>query len=241
MKALILSVFILIFSQVSYGKNLIIGVENIDYHPISSIKSGEYAGYARELLDHFAKEYNHNITYRPLPIVRLFHELVEDEIDLKFPDNPNWASDFKQGTDITYSQSALSYTDGIMVSADKLGQTKLKTLGIVRGFTPYAVINEVNQGAIKVKEFNNIKTLISIFLNRGDVEGVYFNVAIASYTMRSLGIDDEIIAFDSSLPHINGDYFLSTVKHTDIIKEFDEFLERNSSFVEKLKEKYGLN
>ncbi|WP_341665957.1 transporter substrate-binding domain-containing protein [Vibrio sp.] len=241
MKALIISLFVLTYSQLSHGKNLVIGVENIDYYPIYFIKSGEYAGYARELLDHFAKEYNHTITYRPLPIIRLFQELVDQKIDLKFPDNPNWGGKFKKESTVSYSQSTLSYIDGIMVTADKLGQTKLKTLGIMRGFTPYAVIDEVNQGAIKVKEFNSIKTLISIFLNRNDVEGIYFNVAIASYTMRSLGIDDEMIAFDSSLPHINGDYFLSTVKHTDIIKEFDEFLEKNSSFVEKLKEKYSLN
>ncbi|MFY2506763.1 hypothetical protein ACN3E9_00175 [Vibrio pectenicida] len=241
MKVSIISVFILIFSQVSYGKNLIIGVENIDYDPIYSIKSGQYTGYARDLLDQFAEEYHHTITYRPLPIVRLFHELVEQGVDLKFPDNPNWGSDFKKESEVSYSQSTLSYIDGIMVPADKLGQTKLNTLGIVRGFTPYAVIDEVNQGKIKVKEFNSIKNLISIFLNRSDVEGVYFNIAIASYTMRSLGIDDEMIAFDPSLPHIKGDYFMSTIKHTDIIKQFDEFLGKNASFVEKLQEKYGLN
>ncbi|RSD29849.1 transporter substrate-binding domain-containing protein [Vibrio pectenicida] len=241
MKGIIISLFVLIYSPLSHGKDLVIGVENIDYDPIYSIKSGQYTGYARDLLDQFAKQYHHTITYRPLPIVRLFHELVEEEIDLKFPDNPNWGSDFKKESAISYSQSTLSYIDGIMVPTNKLGQTKLKTLGIVRGFTPYAVIDEVNQGTIKVKEFNSIKNLFSIFLVRNDVEGVYFNTAIASYTMRSLGIDDEMIAYDPSLPHINGDYFLSTIKHIDIIKQFDEFLEKNASFVKKLQEKYGLN
>ena len=129
MKGIIISLFVLIYSPLSHGKDLVIGVENIDYDPIYSIKSGQYTGYARDLLDQFAKQYHHTITYWPLPIVRLFHELVEEEIDLKFPDNPNWGSDFKKESAISYSQSTLSYIDGIMVPTNKLGQTKLKTLG----------------------------------------------------------------------------------------------------------------
>ena len=241
MKVLVISLFVLIYSQLSHGKNLVIGVENIDYYPIYSITSGQYTGYAREILDHFAQKYNHTITYRPLPIVRLFQEFVEQEVDLKFPDNPNWGSDFKKGSNISYSQSALSYTDGIMVLTHKLGQSKPKTLGIVRGFTPTAIIDDVNQGKIKIKEFSSIKNLVSIFINRNDVEGVYFNVAVTKYTMKSLLIDENTIIYDPSLPYVNGDYFLSSIKHPDIINQFDEFLKNNASFLQKLKEKYGLN
>lgn len=242
MKLLLISLFVLIYSQISQGKNLVIGVENLDYYPIYSVKSGSYNGYARELLDRFAEEYNHTLIYRPLPVVRLFHELVEEKIDLKFPDNPYWGSDIKKETKISYSQSALHYIDGVMVPQNKLGESIPKTLGIVRGFTPYALIDEINQGKIEVKEFSNTENLVSFFVKRkSEVEGIYFNIAVAKHILKTLGVEENILTYDPSIPHIESDYFLSSIKHTDIITQFDEFLEENSSFVQKLKEKYGLN
>ncbi|WP_284193465.1 substrate-binding periplasmic protein [Vibrio zhanjiangensis] len=241
MKALTISLLVLIYSQIAQGKNLVIGVENIDYYPISSIKSGQYTGYARDLLDQFAKDYHHTLTYRALPIVRLYDEFIEQEVDLKFPDNPNWGSTVKKDTQISYSQSALSYTEGVVVLTDKLGQSKPKTIGIVRGFTPHAIMEDVDQGKLKIKEFNSLRNLVKVFVNRNDIDGMYFNVAIMKYTIKSLEIDEDMIAYDPAIPHIDGDYFLSSITHTDIIKQFDDFLQKNASLVQKLKEKYGLN
>ncbi|CAM3899087.1 substrate-binding periplasmic protein [Vibrio aquimaris] len=241
MKTLFISLFILVYSQISQGKNLVVGVENIDYYPIYSVESGQYSGYSRELLDRFAQEYNHTLTYRPLPVVRLFHELVEGKVDLKFPDNPYWGSDIKKGTKISYSQSALNYIDGVMVSPNKLGKSIPKTLGIVRGFTPYALVDEIDQGKIKVKEFSNTENMVNFFVNRNEVEGIYFNVAVMKYVLKNLEVEGNILVYDPSIPHIESDYFLSSIKHTDIIKQFDEFLKKNTSYVQKLKEKYGVN
>ncbi len=49
MKALLISLFILVYSQISQGKNLVVGVEDIDCYPIYSVESGQYRGYSTAL------------------------------------------------------------------------------------------------------------------------------------------------------------------------------------------------
>ncbi|MCL9782801.1 transporter substrate-binding domain-containing protein [Vibrio sp. S4M6] len=223
-----------------FAKQMIVGVENINYAPIYSIQNGQYTGYARELLDRFAKDYNHKFTYRPLPVVRLFHDLVNQKVDLKFPDNPYWGADIKGDRNILYSTSALKYTDGVLVPEKNLGKSTLKKLGIVRGFTPYALLDQINKGRITIKEFNSIDGLLKNMAHRNDLDGAYFNIDVAVYAMKSLGIADNTLVYDPSIPHINSDYLLSSLNHPDVIEQFNEFLTKNQAWVEELKMKYGL-
>jgi polar amino acid transport system substrate-binding protein len=49
---------------------------------------GNYAGYARDVLDTFAAQYGHTFSYKPMPVARLWDEyLVQKSVDIKFPDN----------------------------------------------------------------------------------------------------------------------------------------------------------
>lgn len=73
-----------------------VGVEELDYLPYYTSKGNNYQGYARELLDAFAKERGYTFDYKPLPVKRLFQSLLKKQVDFKFPDNPNWQSDLKK-------------------------------------------------------------------------------------------------------------------------------------------------
>ncbi len=72
-----------------------------------------------------------------------------------------------------------------MVSPNKLGKSMPKTLGIVRGFIPYALVDEIDQRKIKVKEFSNTENMVNFFVNRNKVEGIYFNVAVMKYVLKT--------------------------------------------------------
>jgi polar amino acid transport system substrate-binding protein len=76
---------------------LVVGVEEQDYLPAYGWRDGRFEGAAREILDAFAADRGLRLEYRALPVKRLFASLVHHEIDLKFPDNPDWETKVKAG------------------------------------------------------------------------------------------------------------------------------------------------
>jgi len=242
MKKLLSTLFIstlILLSHASIADEFVVGVENIEYYPIYAKRDGAYAGYARAILDAFAEKSGHSFTYKMLPIKRLFVDFVNGELDLKFPDSPYWKKDLKEGKNITYSESALEYIDGVMVAQSALGKGKdeLKTLGVLRGFTPWDYLGDIKAKRVKVKEVNSLKSLISM-ANAGRINGVYSNVIVAKYFLEHTVLDKKAVVFDADLPHTRGNYYLSTIKHPKLIASFNKFLAENKSLVESIKTKY---
>jgi polar amino acid transport system substrate-binding protein len=77
---LLLPVLLLVSSCGAKATELVMGVEDLPYLPYYSVEQGEsgraYGGYARELFDAFAAARGHSIRYRPLPVERLYRELL---------------------------------------------------------------------------------------------------------------------------------------------------------------------
>ena len=71
---------------------ILMGVEDIEYFPFYAKREGKYVGFAREVFDKFGKQYGHTITYKALPVKRLYGEFINGRVDLKFPDNPYWGA-----------------------------------------------------------------------------------------------------------------------------------------------------
>ncbi|MFQ3198697.1 MAG: hypothetical protein ACI8R9_000253 [Paraglaciecola sp.] len=61
------TVFFLAVSYCSNGAELIIGVEDIHYYPYYDCKT-QRPSFSKDLLDKFADDSGHKITYLPLPI-----------------------------------------------------------------------------------------------------------------------------------------------------------------------------
>ncbi|MBF0441893.1 MAG: hypothetical protein HQK54_08325, partial [Oligoflexales bacterium] len=79
-------------------KEFIVGVQDfIGYLPESDYSNMEYKGFARELLDMFAKEKGYAFTYKAFPLKRLYDSFVHGSVDLKYPDNSYWSTDVKKG------------------------------------------------------------------------------------------------------------------------------------------------
>lgn len=220
-------------------RTLVVGVEEIDYLPAYGWQDGAYTGAARQILDAFAADSGIRMVYRPLPIKRLYAELIHHDIDLKFPDNPVWALPLKQGHPLAYSAPVIRYTDGVMVPAGRPAPSvaDIKTLGMVAGFTPAGWQARIAAGAVAVKETARVEQAVRQVL-RGLTDGAYVSVAAAHHILADLGRPGALV-FAATLPHANGGYSLSSNSHPEVIKAFDAWLVANAGRVQAIKDRTG--
>lgn len=221
-------------------RELVVGVEELDYFPSYAVRGGSYVGAARDIFDAFAQARGYTLVYRPLPIKRLYAELLSGGIDLKFPDNPQWAPEVKQGALVHYSRPVITYVDGVMVRPERVGGHggAVRTLGTVSGFTPFAWLDRIRAGTVVVKENPRMDLLLrQVMLDRMD--GAYTSVAVANHTLDvELGMPGALV-FDSSLPHSRDSYRLSSLNRPETVAEFDAWMAANQDLVEAIKQRYG--
>lgn len=212
-----------------------VGVERINYFPYyytsvstsvtTTDPNAEYLGFARELLDSFAREHGYTFYYEPLPIKRLYRMLVEDKIDFKFPDHPTWGRKEKKGGKILYSKGVVGYIDGVLVLPENREMTigEFKTISYVRGFAPPILAGLIDSQSITVNQINNWESLFHTILD-GRVHGGYYNIDVAMHILsKELGRPEGLV-FAPNLPYVKGNYRLSTKNYPEIMAQFDEFI-----------------
>jgi len=218
-----------------------VGVEELKYYPVYEDDHGEYIGYARELLDAFAKSQGIVFKYVPLPVNRLFKTFISPQgnLDFKFPDNPYWQAGLKTPVHIVYSDPVLAYIDGVMVRPEDKGRglPALRALGTIAGFTPERYRKLIQAGQIRLEEFSNFSGLLQQAINKR-LNGAYINVAIARYQLRDVIRAPDALVFDPDLPYTESGYYLSTIKHPDVIGKLNQFLREHANEVNALKRKY---
>lgn len=223
------------------GKTFTIGVEDLDYYPAYAIQNGNYSGYARELLDAFAKDRNYRIEYKPLPVNRLFASFFQGQLDFKFPDNPYWQKELRTGKNITYSTSVITYIDGALVRPEMQDATtdKIKTLVTVAGFTPWAWMDLIKNKQVTLRENANFTALAQqVIAKRADA--AYASVAVVNYQLDHVLKTPSALVFNTKLPYSRDSYFLSTLSHPEVIAEFDAWQKSKQDFVRNLKKKYAV-
>jgi ABC-type amino acid transport substrate-binding protein len=238
-KKLFLTTFAL--TALSYADDFVIGVEEMSYFPIYDNEAGEYIGYARELLDQFAKDSGHKFTYNILPINKLYLALTTFKVDFKFPDNEHWQEEIKIGKNIKYSDGVFTNLDVIHVLPENEGKGVefLKTIGTINGFTPWPVYEKVQKGEIKVLYYTSTSGLINQ-CKLGNVDGIYMSAYIMHYNLKKLN-KPNIVVFDKSIPYFKHDFKLSSIKYPDIIIQFNLWAKNNKKYITDLKKKYDLN
>ncbi|NQD38828.1 transporter substrate-binding domain-containing protein [Permianibacter sp. IMCC34836] len=240
MKALVMLLSLLASTVVvADGKTFTVGVENLEYTPHYSYEGGEYKGFAADVLKAFAKEKGYTLQFKAYPVARLIGVFVGGEVDFKYPDNANWAADAKQGKSIVYSDAVAQFTDGALVLPDMKGKVQLKALGAPRGFTPWVYMADVSAGKIKLQELDTLDAVIkSVQAKR--VDAGYANIDVAAHYMKTVMKTPDALVYDSALPHDNGTYHLSTIKHAAVIAEFNQFLKDKKAVVDGLRSQNGL-
>jgi len=222
-------------------QRLVVGVEKIDYLPVYALVDGEYRGFARELLDAFAADRGYDLRYRPLPVARLYASFFRGSVDLKFPDNPRWRTRQRRGHDLQYSAPLVSYIDGSLVPPEDKGQPPeaIDRLGTVTGFTPWAWLDAIRAGGVTLSENSSFTALLRQALS-GRVDAAYASVAVANYQLEHVLDRPGGLVFDPGLPHTQGQYHLSTIRHPEVLAELDAWLGDNRDRVEGLKARHGV-
>ncbi|POZ62357.1 hypothetical protein C2I19_09325 [Chromobacterium alticapitis] len=229
------------------ANSFVVGVEEIDYYPLHSYANGKFSGYGRDLLDAFAKQSGHSFIYTALPVSRLFHTFLNDNsIDFKYPDNPSWQADLKKGKAVLYSNPVINVMEGLLVKPEKIDQlseTSIKSIVTMRGFTPWpfeqAMRQKVNDGTIRVYQEDSFRKVITLGMT-GHYDAVYASPIVINYYLDEVLHKPGALVFDRRLPFESNDFSLSSIRQTDVIKQFNEFLEKNQPLIMELKRKYRL-
>lgn len=236
-----MSVAFVVFCSGSQANEYVIGVEDMDYMPYYSGAGNDFTGFVRDVFDAFSKESGIVFSYSPLPVNRLYKSLMANRIDFKFPDNPNWQKDVKQGKTVYYSDITVNATDGVMVLPENRGKglANLKKMGTVIGFTPWPYKDRIDSGAMTLSENSNFDGLLKQVITHR-IDGAYLNPVVAAYRLdKSLSMPGSLV-FDETLPHVENAYQLSTLNHKDVIDALNQFLGKNKELIQTLKDKYGI-
>lgn len=223
------------------GKSYTIGVEELDYYPVYAIQGGNYVGYARDLLDTFAKERGYSFEYKPFPVNRLFVNFFQGQVDFKFPDNPHWQKDLRSGKNLAYSGSVVTYIDGTLVRPEQkdAGLDQIKTLGTVAGFTPWAWLDAIKNKQVVLRENANSAALAQQVVAKR-LDAAYASVAVVNYQLDNVLKTPGALVFNNKLPYSKDNYFLSTLNHPEVIADFDAWQKTRQDLVRTLKKKYGV-
>ena len=229
---LIAAALVCLMSAQGLARDLVVGVEAIDYSPVYGMRDGQFQGAAREVLDAFAAARGHRLVFQDLPVKRLYAELNRGGIDLKFPDSPDWAPALRQGHSTVFSKPVISYIDGTIIRREALPMAPdaVHSLGTIAGFTPFAWSERLKSGVVELKENSSLEQLLRQVQTKR-IDGAYGNVAVALNTADALPGLAGSLAFAPQLPHVADSYRLSSVKAPEVIAEFDEWLGKNGKLV----------
>ncbi len=220
------------------AKNLTVGVESLEYLPFYSGKGrGGYNGFAREVMDKFAKDKGHEVTYIPVQVKKLFGKYIAKEFDFKFPDNALWRGDERKGKGITYSDVVVKTKVGVISLTSKKDVTPSK-VGVVEGFTAWPILGDVKAGKISLVEKTRMVQLLKL-LETGEIDGVYGSMDALKFHASKLG-DAEKFQFNSHVKASMDEFYLSTNGDTEVMQEFKSWAKANAKYIGDLKKKYGI-
>lgn len=230
MKILILLVLIISLKLNTSADNLVFGVEALDYEPFYLGKGRVYNGLSQEILDAFAKEKGHVIVYNSVKIDQLYDKFLTKQVDFKYPDNPLWNSDNKKGKEIFYSEPIITTKMGVNVTGAK---DSIKKVGIVAGFTPWIILDEIKSGKLEIVEKNSMQQLVSMAIN-GEIDAIYGSEDVVNFHASALNQKFSLSSkfkTDTDIFHVSG-------YDQKIINEISTWLRANKDKVNQITKKY---
>jgi polar amino acid transport system substrate-binding protein len=240
----LLTVFLLILTLQTQAKEkeYIVGVEAVSYYPLFDFSANKVnkPSFTRELLVKFFE--SHQLKYRfvALPIKRFDKWFIEQNIDFKFPDNIRWREDKKNKLNIVFSDPVIQLEAGTYVLLKNRDTYKggVKSLVTITGFHPSLWLNEVETKQIVLQQVDSPISIVKHLL-RGHADATNIDRNVINWQLEQLGESKQIV-LAKKIPHQKFYYHFSSIKHPEIIKQFNIFLADNKKYIESLKKKYQI-
>jgi len=235
---------IVLFANINhaYAKEFTIGVEDISYYPLYdfSATNTNRPSYSKDLLTAFFEEHNYSYRFVALPIKRFNKWYTEKELDFKFPDNQKWRDDKQNKLNIIFSQSAIKLMAGSYVLASNAiyKRDDVKRLATIFGFSPTLWFDKIVTKEVELIEENSPLSIVKHVLY-GNADATNIDSNVIRHNLKFLK-NPQTIILNTNIKHQVFSYHLSSIKHPEIIKQFDEFLQNNSKLLLELKKKYDI-
>lgn len=225
---------ILLFTRVCYSQ-LIIAFPTGDNTPQYSDVNGQLEGFLPTLVNHFSEQTGYNFIFSALPIRRYVELFQQGKIDFILPSNPAW-SDNKYGN-VLFSDVIMISRSGFVRRNESKG-LPVKAVATVQGYTLPAL--EDKHKDEKYFESFTVSTYASLeMLKRKRVDAVYAHLDFVKTWVQKNNYESNFY-FEPNLKYDNYAYHLSTIKHPDILKEFNHWLSEHRSTVNSLMKKYNV-
>lgn len=236
---LIYAFWLLPCASVNAERHFIVGTEDINFYPHYNFTHPDSTGFANDVLALFAKEYGYRFSFQPLPVKRLYHEL-DNLVDFIYPDNPNWTSLQRVDGHRLFSAPVIFNLGTTMVQPQnqQISLPEFRTLAVIHGFTPTAWLKLRNEYRFKLYEVPNAVSAINLVL-KGQLDGADVEYNVAQHILRNQQQEGALVAA-TQLPRTRVSFHLSTVRHPEVLQQFNRFLLSHQADIASLKQKYQL-
>lgn len=237
-KVCVAILFFMVLAEPISAEQLSIGTEDVNAYPLFGHEKGAFTGFAGALFEAFSNQTGHTIVVKAFPIKQLPSAVVQEQIQLTFPDNPHWSVSEKKGQRILYSLPVLSYKEGVLILPSHKGKP-IQRMGVLEGLYAWEYKKDIEAGRIELVFAKSSASLIKLVLDE-KVDGAYFNVAIAKQILKSKYGNENLLMFNQALPYSADFYYLSTIQKPEIVSQFNQFLTKNHELVKRLKQQFSL-
>ena len=216
-----------------------VGTEALDFFPHYNFSGEGVAGYGNQVLERFAEFAGIELTFKALPVKRLYHE-IDRMVDAVYPDHPRWVQYQGVAPDRAFSLPVATAV-GIAwsrASTPELETSQVRSLAIIHGFTPIAWFGIRDRYPFRIIEVPDAKTALRLLLS-GRVDAVDLEYNVARYQFQQMeAMTGAVVA--ERLPYTLGQYHLSSANRPELIRCFDQFLKQHQQELAELKATFGL-
>ena len=229
-------------TPLAYAQEFIIGVEEVSYYPLYDFSASDASrsSFSKDLLSTFFEQHNYPYRFLALPIKRFNKWYVEKGIDFKFPDNVRWRDDKRNKLNITFSKPVIKLMAGsyVLKSNANYKRDDIKKLATIFGFSPTLWLDRIVSKEVELIEQNTPFGIVRHIL-RGNIDATNIDHNVIRHNLNLVG-EPEAIVLNTNIRHEIYSYHLSSIEHPKIIKQFDDFLQKNPTLLQQLKQKYDI-
>jgi len=233
--------FALLNLSPAFAADYVIGIEQLDYYPHYDFKSAQPRGYFYDLIQLYSQWSGDRFRFTALPVKRLYADSAE-LTDFVYPDNQAWQPhlevDLAQPK--TFSNAVIYTLGSTMVKPENQAMTMagFKVLANIHGFSPTLWVKLKADYKFQIQDVLDAESALKMAL-RGRVDGANVEYNVARYHLSLMNASGQLVAA-TELPFSNLAFHLSTQKHPDQIRRFNQFLAEQSAAITQLKQRYQL-